>query len=65
MTNNDINFDVRSPRNDKKTAIKTPIIRIKELPIETLRHDKSMETNQRLAEAFIARFVVIKFGYVT
>ena len=31
----------------------------------TLRHGKSMETNQRLAEAYNARFVVIKFAYVT
>ena len=49
----------------KETAIKTPVIRKKKAPIQTLRHGKSMETNQRLADAFIARFVVIKFGYVT
>ena len=49
----------------KETAIKTPVIRKKKPPIQTLRHEKSMETNQRLAEVFIARFVVIKFGYVT
>ena len=49
----------------KQIVIYTPAIRKKTSDFQTLRHSKSMETNQRLAEAYDAGFDVIKFGYVT
>ena len=48
----------------KQIVIYTPAIRKKTSDFQTLRHSKSIETNQRLAEAYNTRFVVIKFGYV-
>lgn len=48
----------------KQIAVNTPTMRKYTPVIQTPRHDNIMETNQRLAEAYIARFVVIKFGYV-
>ena len=64
VTNNEIYFDVRSGRKTKQIVIYIPTKRLKTLHFQTVRYGKSMETNQRLAEAYNARFVVIKFGYV-
>ena len=50
----------------KQIVITTPAIRKTTSDFQTtLKHGKTIETNQRLAEANTTRFVVIKFAYVT